>query len=269
MFRLLLNANAVHLDAARHRGALPDRQLSKLSTQGRMSGIIDAMSAVIPGLSQKRAIAQVAAEYQAAWAQFQTSTGVLDRLDLVAPDTLVDARLRHELRQHYEQARGQAHRQLDDTAEQFPEFVAAMQARHAARMGLLAESEVYSSRADHGTLSASAAEGLLHATEVALDRLRGLEADKLRTEPKELLKKVPFFAEVISDLLAALINAGVTFIPFDEAAADPAYNRAATGVTDKFLIYQQKLALLDGAPVARVAPECVAIHDRVAEMARS
>ena len=80
---------------------------------------------------------------------------------------------------------------------------------------------------------------------------------------------VPFFAEVISDLLAALINAGVTFIPFDEAAADPAYNRAATGVTDKFLIYQQKLALLDGAPVARVAPECVAIHDRVAEMARS
>ncbi len=196
VFRLLLNANAVHLDAARHRGALPDRQLSKLSTQGRMSGIIDAMSAVIPGLSQKRAIAQVAAEYQAAWAQFQTSTGVLDRLDLVAPDTLVDARLRHELRQHYEQARGQAHRQLDDTAEQFPEFVAAMQARHAARMGLLAESEVYSSRADHGTLSASAAEGLLHATEVALDRLRGLEADKLRTEPKELLKKVPFFAEV-------------------------------------------------------------------------
>jgi hypothetical protein len=79
---------------------------------------------------------------------------------------------------------------------------------------------------------------------------------------------VPFFAEVAGDLLAALRQAGLTFIPFEDAATDPVYERAAGGVCEKFLIYQQKLTLLDGAPVARVAPDCVETHDRVAEMAR-
>jgi len=80
---------------------------------------------------------------------------------------------------------------------------------------------------------------------------------------------VPFFADVAGDLLAALRQAGLTFIPFEAAANDPIYDRAASGVSDKFLIYQQKLALLDGAPVARVAPDCVAVHDRVADMAHA
>ena len=96
-----------------------------------------------------------------------------------------------------------------------------------------------------------------------------IAADLFGRDVKGILlgHNVPFFAEVVGDLLTALRQAGLTFIPFEEAAADPIYERAASGVTEKFLIYQQKLALLDGQPVARVAPDCVDIHARVAEIA--
>jgi peptidoglycan/xylan/chitin deacetylase (PgdA/CDA1 family) len=79
---------------------------------------------------------------------------------------------------------------------------------------------------------------------------------------------VPFFADVAADLFAALIDAGLEFIPFEEAADEAVYDRAASGICNKFLVYQQKLAFLDGEPLARLAPECVDTHDRVADLAR-
>ncbi len=96
-------------------------------------------------------------------------------------------------------------------------------------------------------------------------------AEKFGREVKGILlgHNVPFFAEVADDLFAALKQAGLSFIPFEDAAADAIYDRAASAVCEKFLIYQQKLALIDGGPVARIAPEGTEIHDRVAEMARA
>lgn len=80
---------------------------------------------------------------------------------------------------------------------------------------------------------------------------------------------VPFFADVASDLFARLIDAGLEFIPLEEAAADPVYAGAASVVADKFLNYQQKLAFVAGKPLQKIVPEFQATYARVGEIARA
>ena len=58
---------------------------------------------------------------------------------------------------------------------------------------------------------------------------------------------VPFFAEVADRLFEQFVAEGVQFIPLEEAVADPAYEQVGRVASDKFLIYQQKLADLSRA----------------------
>jgi hypothetical protein len=74
---------------------------------------------------------------------------------------------------------------------------------------------------------------------------------------------VPFFAEVAERLLAGLVAEGVEFIPLEEALADPVYDQVGQVVSDKFLVYQQKLADVAGRPVPPVAPYIHDLHTQV------
>jgi peptidoglycan-N-acetylglucosamine deacetylase len=74
---------------------------------------------------------------------------------------------------------------------------------------------------------------------------------------------VPFFAEVADRLFEQLIAQGVQFIPLEEAVADPAYEQVGRVASDKFLIYQQKLADLAGRSLPSVAPEIQHLHEKV------
>ncbi len=80
---------------------------------------------------------------------------------------------------------------------------------------------------------------------------------------------VPFFAEVANDLFAALKEAGLHFIPFAEAAADPVYDQAASAVCERFLVLQQKLARVADQPMARIAADVRELYDRMETMARA
>jgi len=74
---------------------------------------------------------------------------------------------------------------------------------------------------------------------------------------------VPFFAEVADRLFERLVAEGVEFISLEEAVADPVYAQVARVVSDKFLIYQQKLADVEGRPLPPIAPEIQDLHAKV------
>ena len=49
----------------------------------------------------------------------------------------------------------------------------------------------------------------------------------------------------------------------EEAAADQAYAQVGSVVSNKFLVYQQKLADVAGRPIPAIAPEVAEIHETV------
>jgi len=81
-----------------------------------------------------------------------------------------------------------------------------------------------------------------------------------------LIHNMPFLAEVLDEMLARLIAAGVEFVPFEAVAVDPFYDRAASVVTDKFLVYWRKLAAQEGRPYPVIAPGLEDTYSRVLAM---
>lgn len=78
---------------------------------------------------------------------------------------------------------------------------------------------------------------------------------------------VPFFAEIASAYFARLIEAGVTFVPLQEALIPPVQDSVGSVVSGKFLVLQQKLADAAGSPTPQIAPGQAAIFARVQAMA--
>jgi peptidoglycan-N-acetylglucosamine deacetylase len=82
-----------------------------------------------------------------------------------------------------------------------------------------------------------------------------------------LIHTVGFIAEVADRLLARMRAEGVEFVPLGEALTDPAYARVASIVSDRFLVYQQKLAAAEGKEMASVAPAQADLMKRIFELA--
>jgi peptidoglycan-N-acetylglucosamine deacetylase len=75
---------------------------------------------------------------------------------------------------------------------------------------------------------------------------------------------VAFFADVVDSFLGRLKDEGLEFISLQEASSDSVYTTVAGFVSDKFLVYHQKLAQAEGRPIPIVAPDNQAVFDEVA-----
>ncbi|MBI5441684.1 MAG: cation:proton antiporter [Deltaproteobacteria bacterium] len=135
---------------------------------------------------------RAARQYEECWARHQASTQVLARLDELTACSS-GACLATGVRDKYERWNVAARQRLDDVAEQFPEFVTAMQRRLAERLVAHAERQAIESGQQTGIVPRNTAETLLGELRARVRRLRGLETRTLRADPSELLQKVPFF----------------------------------------------------------------------------
>lgn len=88
---------------------------------------------------------------------------------------------------------------MDQTAELFPEFVAATQERLADRLALHAERNAIEEKAHAGIIPHGVAAVMLDEMARELRALRASQAAKLAVDPAELLKKVPFFQGIPTD----------------------------------------------------------------------
>ena len=142
--------------------------------------------------------------YEEAWGHYHACQEVISdiqRLETLAGlDDGVVARVRGQY-QHWMEG---AEASINQMSELYPEFVTAMQERLGMRLILLAEIQAIRNEAHHGNIPGAMAEQMEDELFQRLWELRGQEITRLRVEPGELLKKVPFFAETNPDDFVAL-----------------------------------------------------------------
>ncbi|HEY5074514.1 MAG TPA: cyclic nucleotide-binding domain-containing protein, partial [Pyrinomonadaceae bacterium] len=97
-----------------------------------------------------------------------------------------------------------AQERLDHTAEQFPEFVYDLQEQLGWRLVLLAELASVERLARAGTIPQPVADRLTAELEGEMRSLGRHEIAKLKTEPEELLRTVPFLSDLPVEDFAVL-----------------------------------------------------------------
>ena len=163
-------------------------------------------------------IRAVTRAYQIAWSEFQACRRVDEFLTEADEARTLGERTIGSVRDHYETRRDDARRRLDDWAEQFPEFVAAMQQRLAERLILRVERDAIEAHVHNGALPHGLGDELLEEFDARIRKLGGGTVAALDVDPSELLKKVPFFADAPISDVAQIVSRlkPVTIAPGDD-----------------------------------------------------
>src|ERR1700730_805903 len=127
--------------------------------------------AFLASMAERLRFNRIAVDCEISGARYRSSRRVLDILDTLArvestPWYIVD-KLRRQSQKNYETAQ----HELDQIAEQYPEFINDMQSRLGRRLLLAEELESIARQTEHGALSSGVAESM--EKEIA-DELRAL-----------------------------------------------------------------------------------------------
>ncbi len=194
-YRKLEHSIELQTEAIRHEGHVPEFTLypptgERLYTS--LFRLLDGLPGLRP-LTEKLRASRTAQDYEIAWARSRGSREALDQIGELDQSHATLPEIIHEVAAHYQYWQESARSRLDQTAEQFPEFVAAAQDSLAERLVLHAERDAIEERSRSGILPPGVAERMLDDLATELRRLRSSETSKLRIDPRELLRKVPFF----------------------------------------------------------------------------
>jgi CPA1 family monovalent cation:H+ antiporter len=185
-------------DSVRHHQDAPNVTRAWTKNQPWIGSLTRRVSSLLGlgRLHQRWQMARLARDYEKAWSLDQGCKVVLDKLTESLQMEGISQEREREIREQYQRWRDSVRWQLDQTAEQFPEFVTAAQQRMGQRLLLLAESDAVRQQANLGLLPPGSAEQRLTHIDQQRRRLRGQRTDALRTEPTELLRKLPFLKEM-------------------------------------------------------------------------
>jgi len=172
------------------------------------------------GLPERLRLSHVSREYEEAWGRYQSCTRILDELDTLVFAESARPGIVAEVRKRYRIWQSVAQEHIDSTAEQFPEFVNAVQERLARRLLVHAETEIIESEARSGSIPAGVRDSVLEDFNREIRQLRGGDIAELRLDASELLRKVPFFSDTseyefskaAAKLVQRTIPAGKTII---------------------------------------------------------
>ena len=194
-FRDLSHSIELQTEAVRHEGWVPDYTLHPPTGERLETVVYRILDGIVGlgGLAERLRANRTARDYEVAWARSRGSERVLADLDDLALRDASRADIVQEVRAYYQFWQENARSRLDQTAEQFPEFVASTQERLANRLVLHAEQAAIEEKAHAGIIPAGVADAMLHELAEELRELRASQATHLRIEPEELLRKVPFF----------------------------------------------------------------------------
>jgi len=174
---------------------LPQPDLYKHRFSGGLIHLLEG----IPGLStltERYRLEDIAIAYEESWARFHACMSVLTDMGKLKQLTSLDDVIFDGVRSQYENWMEQAEQSIHDMAEQYPEFVGSMQERLGKRLILLSETEAIHSEEVQGNIPHDLAEKMQEQRLQSLWDLRGQEIARLKVAPEELLRKIPFFAEV-------------------------------------------------------------------------
>ena len=196
-YRDLHESVTLQVDAIRNDTPLPTRTLHAPGERGLGRALQTALDGLgLAGWAEHRRKARIARDYEDAWGRFQGSSQILEHLAETAlavstPDDVVA-----RARAMYDEWKSAARARIDQAAEQFPEFVNAMQDRLARRMVANAQSEVIREAVEAGAMPPGIAEQLVRDLSGAARALRGGVIAPLHFDAAELLRNVPLFQPI-------------------------------------------------------------------------
>ncbi len=221
-YRDLCHAISVEADAARHGLPMSRDPLHYGEEQPFRDGFDRLFDRVLgfTGLPERFRLFRVAREYEEAWGRYQACTRLLDDLETLVLGEGTHPGIIAEIRKRYLNWKAAAQEEIDSTAEQFPEFVNAMQERLARRLLVQAETEIIEKEARAGSIPSGVRDTVIGELTKEIKELRGEDVAELRLDPTELLRKVPFFrdtpendfAKAAAKLRQRTIPAGKTII---------------------------------------------------------
>ncbi len=196
-YRSLEHSIELQTEGIRHEGRLPEYTLHPPAGD-RMENVVFRILDSIIGfrsLAERLRVGRTARDYEVAWARSRASGRVLNDLEELAEADSTRPDVVEEVRAFYEYWHENARSRMDQHAEQFPEFAGAMQELLAERLALHAEREAIEEKANAGTIPHGVAEAMLEEMAAELRQLRASQISKLKVDPSELLRKVPFFQD--------------------------------------------------------------------------
>jgi len=131
--------------------------------------------------------------YEEAWGRFHACNAVLEDLEKLQTQIGINSVVMDRVHNQYQTWKTHAEEMLNTMAEQYPEFISAMQERLGMRLILLAQAQAISDEVKQGTIPRIMGEQMEDELYQQLWALRGQEITRLSVEPDELLRKVPFF----------------------------------------------------------------------------
>ena len=222
VYRDLCHAIDHEADSLRHGHALSRDPLHFREDHPVSDALYKAFDTILgfTGLPERERLSHVSREYEEAWGRFQGCTRILDDLDGLVFAESAQPGIVAEVRKRYRGWLSTAQDHIDAMAEQFPEFVNAVQERLARRLLVYAETEIIEAEARVGSIPAGVRDMVLEKLNKEIRFLRGEDIAELRLDPSELLRKVPFFhdmpdedfAQVSTRLIQRTIPAGKTII---------------------------------------------------------
>jgi CPA1 family monovalent cation:H+ antiporter len=189
---------ARRMDAVRHGSEAP---LSALQYGRTTEGILRAIEKqpLLARLTLRLRKQRFTISYELAWGRFQATQRVLGHVDSIASLHVFPEGVVEDVRERFQEEHRDAGNRLDQSAEQFPEFVTALQERLARRLVLQSERDILSARIEHGALPEGLGEETIAEVDASLEESLRRRIVPLSVSPGELLSKVPFFAEIPRD----------------------------------------------------------------------
>jgi CPA1 family monovalent cation:H+ antiporter len=195
------NAN-VQLDAARHKGRMPDAKLEFSIGKIASLSFLNIIQSVpgLAGLTEKMRTSRIVRDYDVSWGRFRASNSVLHNLDDIAKDNQIVGETVEEVRRTYESIRQEMKSQIDEVEESYPEFVETVQQQLGERLLLIAERDSVEHAAEMGTIQQGIASKILKEQDNRLRQLKNDDASaSLEVSVDELLRKIPFFEGISED----------------------------------------------------------------------
>jgi CPA1 family monovalent cation:H+ antiporter len=203
-YRRLAFSVTEQVEAMRHHGVLPNATLFSPRRHRFHLAIRRALDRLpgFAGVVRRLRAERTAREYERAWGRHQACVRVLAHLDEMAESTLGHKDAIEEVRARYRHWLERARERIDSIAEQFPEFVQAMQQEVAQRLLVQAQYETIQQEARAGMIPDALADKLLEGLDERVSYPHEGALEKLHIEPTELLRTVPFFRDTPPDEFA-------------------------------------------------------------------
>ena len=188
-------------EAMLFNGQLPDATMFGMRRRRLRYGVLklfDRLS-ISEGIARRIRSSRAARQYERTLARLQASDRVLAYLCDLASAEYVRTGLVEAVKEQYDKWRVGSTERRDQIAEQFPEFVSAMQELVAERMAVRAQQDSIERSARSGMIPRGIADTILEDFGSQLQRQQKRAIFELHVDPSELLRKVRCFEHTPPD----------------------------------------------------------------------